>query len=136
MNVNGKVEERDLRSGVADVVVTDGFSGNIALKTIEGKDMMVYSVLKGTLTSSLKSKIAAGMIKKDLLALKDKLDYSEYGGAGLFGLASPVIKAHGSSNSRAIYNAIKQACHMIEYNVTDTIEKTIAAMEFIEEVNK
>ena len=78
--------------------------------------------------SSLKSKIAAGILKKDFKALKNKLDYSEYGGAGLFGLAAPVIKAHGSSNGRAIYNAIKQTSHMIEYKVTDVIKETIKEM--------
>src|SRR5690625_1466141 len=106
----GNVEARDLLEGVADVVVTDGFSGNIALKTIEGTAMMVFSLLKETFMSSLKTKIAARMVKSDLKKLNAKLDYSEYGGAGLFGLAAPVIKAHGSSNGRAIYNAIKQAC--------------------------
>lgn len=133
INFIGNVEARDLLEGVADVVVTDGFSGNVALKTIEGTAMMVFSLLKETFMSSLKTKIAAGMVKSDLKKLNDKLDYSEYGGAGLFGLAAPVIKAHGSSNGRAIYNAIKQACHMVEYQVTDTIEKTIFAMKSKEE---
>ena len=133
INFVGNVEARDLLEGVADVVVTDGFSGNVALKTIEGTAMMVFSLLKETFMSSLKTKIAAGMVKSDLKKLNDKLDYSEYGGAGLFGLAAPVIKAHGSSNGRAIYNAIKQACHMVEYQVTDTIEKTIFAMKSKEE---
>lgn len=78
--------------------------------------------------SSLKTKIAASIVKSDLKLLSDRLDYSEYGGAGLFGLAAPVIKAHGSSNDRAIYNAIKQACHMVEYDVTETIKTTIESM--------
>lgn len=129
INFIGNVEARDLLDGIADVVVTDGFSGNVALKTIEGTAMMVFSLLKDTFMSSFKTKLAAGLVKKDLKALSEKLDYSEYGGAGLFGLASPVIKAHGSSNSRAIFNAIKQACYMVEYRVTDTIEETIRNME-------
>ena len=133
INFIGNVEARDLLEGVADVVVTDGFSGNIALKTIEGTAMMVFSLLKETFMSSLKTKLAASMVKGDLKKLSAKLDYSEYGGAGLFGLAAPVIKAHGSSNGRAIYNAIKQACHMVEYNVTDTIEETILAIRADEE---
>lgn len=136
INFVGNVEARDLLEGVADVVVTDGFSGNVALKTIEGTAMMVFSLLKETFMSSLKTKIAAGMVKSDLKKLSAKLDYSEYGGAGLFGLAAPVIKAHGSSNGRAIYNAIKQACHMVEYQVTDTIEKTVLAMKSKEEDSK
>ncbi len=121
----GNVEARDLLSGVADVVVTDGFSGNIALKTIEGTAAMMFSLLKETFMSSVKTKIAAAMMKKNLKELKDKLDYSEYGGAGLFGLAAPVIKAHGSSNGQAIFNAIKQACHMVEHEVNATIEETV-----------
>jgi len=133
INFIGNVEARDLLNGIADVVVTDGFSGNIALKTIEGTAMMVFDLLKETLMSSFKTKVAAGLIKGDLKALSNKLDYSEYGGAGLFGLAAPVIKAHGSSNRRAIFNAVKQACHMIEYNVTATIEETIATIKTAEE---
>lgn len=129
INFVGNVEARDLLSGVADVVVTDGFSGNIALKTIEGTAMMMFSMLKETFMSSLKTKIAAGMVKGDLKGLKKKLDYSEYGGAGLFGLAAPVIKAHGSSDRRAIFSAIKQACHMVEFNVTQTIKTTMESIE-------
>jgi len=125
----GNVEARDLLDGVADVVVADGFSGNIALKTIEGTAMMVFSLLKETFMSSVKTKLAAGLIKNDLRSLRDKLDYSEYGGAGLFGLKSPVIKAHGSSKQRAIYNAIKQAGHMVENQVTSTIQETIENMK-------
>lgn len=125
----GNVEARDLLTGVSDVVVTDGFSGNVALKTIEGTAMGMFSMIKETFMSSLKTKIAAGMVKKDLRGLKDKLDYSEYGGAGLFGLAAPVIKTHGSSNARAIYNAINQACYMVENQVTDTIRTTIEQVE-------
>lgn len=129
INFIGNVEARDILSGTADVVVTDGFSGNITLKTIEGTAMTMFSMLKETFMSSVKTKIAAGMVKSDLKGLKNKLDYSEYGGAGLFGLSAPVIKAHGSSNSRAIFNAIKQATHMVEYNVTDTIKKTMETIE-------
>ncbi|HLR41150.1 MAG TPA: phosphate acyltransferase PlsX [Virgibacillus sp.] len=133
VNFIGNIESRDLLSGGADVVVTDGFSGNIALKTIEGTAMTVFSMLKRTFMSSLKTKVAAGLVKNDLKELSNQLDYSEYGGAGLFGLAAPVIKAHGSSQSRAVFNAIKQACHMVEYNVTETIETTVASLELNEE---
>jgi glycerol-3-phosphate acyltransferase PlsX len=129
INFIGNVEARDLFDGAADVVVTDGFSGNIALKTIEGTAATMFSLLKETFTSSLKTKIAAGMVKNDLKTLKNKLDYSEYGGAGLFGLAAPVIKAHGSSNRRALYNAIRQASHMVEYNVTETIKETVEKLD-------
>src|SRR5699024_3048568 len=128
INFIGNVEARDLFEGVADVIVADGFSGNIALKTIEGTASMLFTLLKETFMSSLKTKLAAGLIKGDLKTLSDRMDYSEYGGAALFGLAAPVIKAHGSSNERAIYNAIKQSCNMIELDVTETIQETIQSM--------
>lgn len=129
VNFIGNIEARDLLEGQADVIVTDGFSGNVALKTIEGTASMMFSLLKDTFTQNMKTKLAAGMIKSDLRNLRDQLDYSEYGGAGLFGLSAPVIKAHGSSNARAIYNAIRQASDMVENQVANTIEKTILSMD-------
>lgn len=128
INFVGNVEARDLLSGVADVVVTDGFSGNIALKTVEGTAMNMFKMLKATFMSSLKTKLAAAVLKKDLKGLKDQLDYAEYGGAALFGLKAPVVKAHGSSNDRAIYSAIKQTMTMVEYHVSETIADTIQSM--------
>ncbi|MFD2925488.1 phosphate acyltransferase PlsX [Halobacillus naozhouensis] len=129
INFVGNVEARDLLTGVADVVVTDGFTGNVTLKTLEGTAMTMFSMMKKTFMSSFKTKLAAGLVKNDLKQLKDQLDYSEYGGAGLFGLAAPVIKAHGSSNERAVYNAIRQACEMIERNVSTTIAGTMEELQ-------
>ncbi|WP_102027342.1 phosphate acyltransferase PlsX [Salirhabdus sp. Marseille-P4669] len=125
INFVGNVEARDFLDGVADVIVTDGFSGNVALKSIEGTALGMFRMIKQVLTSSLKTKLAAGVIKSDLKSLQGKLDYSEYGGAGLFGLAAPVIKAHGSSNEKAIFNAIKQTCQLVEQNVNGVIEETV-----------
>ncbi|WP_077622056.1 phosphate acyltransferase PlsX [Sediminibacillus massiliensis] len=133
VNFIGNVEARDLLEGAADVVVTDGFTGNVALKTIEGTAMMMFHMMKETFMSNMKTKLAAGLVKSDLKGLKAKLDYSEYGGAGLFGLSAPVIKAHGSSNARAIYNAINQARHMVEQNVTTMIEDTIGKIDLTNE---
>src|SRR5690625_6739059 len=96
----------------------------------------MFSMQKKTLTYTIKTKLVAGLIKSDLKDLQANLDYSEYGGAGLFGLAAPVIKAHGSSNSRAIYNAIVQACYMVEYHVTDTIKEMVQSIERDEEGEK
>ncbi|MGP4059791.1 phosphate acyltransferase PlsX [Halobacillus sp. H74] len=129
INFVGNIEARDLMSGVADVVVTDGFTGNVTLKTIEGTAMTMFSMIKQTFMTNFKTKIAAGLAKNDLKKLKDQLDYSEYGGAGLFGLSAPVIKAHGSSNERAVLNAIRQACQMVEQDVTTTISTTLEEME-------
>ncbi|MBD8035464.1 phosphate acyltransferase PlsX [Solibacillus sp. A46] len=127
-NFQGNVEARELLNGVADVVVTDGFTGNMVLKTIEGTAGTIFKMLKETLFSTTKTKIAAALVKNDLKQLKDKMDYTEYGGAALFGLKAPVIKAHGSSNARAIYSAIRQATIMVEHEVCETIAKTIEQM--------
>ncbi|MEG0472776.1 MAG: phosphate acyltransferase PlsX [Solibacillus sp.] len=127
-NFEGNVEARELLNGVADVVVTDGFTGNMVLKSIEGTAGTIFKMLKESFMSSTKSKLAAVLVKNDLKQLKDKMDYTEYGGAALFGLKSPVIKAHGSSNPKAIYSAIRQARIMVEHNVCETIAETIAQM--------
>lgn len=125
INFIGNVEARDLLDGAADVVVTDGFTGNMVLKTIEGTAMSVFKMLKQTLMSSLKTKLAAAVLKPDLATIKGKMDYTEYGGAGLFGLKAPVIKAHGSSDANAIYNSIRQAREMVANDVAGTIKKAI-----------
>jgi len=121
----GNVEARDLLNGVCDVVVTDGFTGNMVLKSIEGTALSIFKMLKATLMSSIKSKLAAAVLKPDLKALSAKMDYSEYGGAALFGLNAPVIKAHGSSDANAIYNAIRQAKDVVQSEVIPTIKQTI-----------
>lgn len=125
INFIGNVEARDLLMGAADVIVTDGFTGNMVLKTIEGTALGFFIMLKEVYMSSMKTKLSAALVKNELGGLKNKMDYSEYGGAGLFGLKAPIIKAHGSSNARAIYNAIRQARTMVQYEVTETIHETI-----------
>ncbi|KXH79950.1 phosphate acyltransferase PlsX [Sporosarcina sp. HYO08] len=125
----GNVESRDLLNGVADVVVTDGFTGNMVLKTIEGTAMSFFSMLKEVYSASFKSKLSAALVKDELRGLKNKMDYTEYGGAGLFGLNSPVIKAHGSSNANAILNAIRQARTMVQYDVCGTIRETVRKVD-------
>lgn len=126
VNFIGNVEARDLLDGVADVVVTDGFTGNMVLKTIEGTALSVFKMLKTTLYSSLKTKLAAAVLKPDLMQLKAKMDYSEYGGAGLFGLKAPVIKAHGSSDANSVFNAIRQTRDMVEKKVAPTIKDAVS----------
>lgn len=125
INFIGNVEARDLLMGVADVVVTDGFTGNMALKTIEGTALGFFTMLKEVYMSSMKTKMSAALVKKELSGLKKKMDYSEYGGAGLFGLNASIVKAHGSSNATAVFNAIRQTRTMIEYDVSGTIRDTI-----------
>lgn len=125
INFVGNVEARDLLEGPADVVVTDGFTGNMVLKTIEGTAMSVFSMLKTALMSNLKSKLAAGVLKPELRGIKNQMDYSEYGGAGLFGLKAPVIKAHGSSYANAFFNAIRQTREMVQHDVIENIRAMI-----------
>ncbi len=127
-NVNfvGNIEARELLEGHADVVVTDGFTGNVVLKAIEGTAASLFSMLKSTFTSSFKNKLAAGLIKSDLVELKNLMDYSEYGGAALFGLQAPVVKAHGSSNSNAVYHAIRQTREIVMNDVAETIKSAVA----------
>ncbi|WP_409292207.1 phosphate acyltransferase PlsX [Peribacillus sp. SCS-37] len=125
LNFAGNVEARDLLDGVADVVVTDGFTGNMVLKTTEGTALGMFQMLKTALTSNLKSKLAAAVLKPQFKELKGKLDYSEYGGAALFGLSAPVIKAHGSSDANAVFNAIRQTRDMVMNDVSGAISSMI-----------
>ncbi|MET4559218.1 phosphate acyltransferase PlsX [Lysinibacillus parviboronicapiens] len=129
LNFVGNVEARDLLEGVADVVVTDGFTGNMVLKSIEGTAGALFTMLKEAFMSSTKTKISAALMKNNLRDLKNKMDYTEYGGAGLFGLQAPVIKAHGSSNGKAIFSAIRQANTMVEHTVIPTITDTVRRLE-------
>ena len=110
LNFIGNIEGRDVIESKADVIVCDGFTGNIMLKTCEGVAMGMMKLMKETLMSSTKRK------------LKSFLDYSEYGGAPFLGVKGGVIKAHGSSNAKAIKNAINQAIHFVEGNVVEDIE--------------
>ena len=105
----GNVEARDIPDGDADVVVADGFTGNVVLKLTEGVASFLTGNLKEMFYSGLKHKLAALLVKDGLREFKAKMDYSEYGGAPLLGIARPVIKAHGSSNAKAFKNAIRQA---------------------------
>ncbi|MBQ0139256.1 MAG: phosphate acyltransferase PlsX [Kurthia sp.] len=122
----GNVEARELLNHAADVVVTDGFTGNMVLKTIEGIAGNIFGMLKEEFMASTKTKVAAVMMKKGLKNIKTKMDYSEYGGAPLFGLKAPVVKAHGSSKARAIYSAIRQTHIMVSHEVCPTIDSTIS----------
>ncbi|WP_209122422.1 phosphate acyltransferase PlsX [Alkalihalobacillus sp. BA299] len=126
LNFVGNVEARDLLSGTADVVVCDGFTGNIVLKATEGAAASLFTILKRELTSNLFSKLVAGLLKPSFLKIKKTMDYSEYGGAALFGLKAPVIKSHGSSDEVAFYHTIVQAREMVEHQVVTTIKNEVA----------
>ncbi|HEL1201484.1 TPA: phosphate acyltransferase PlsX [Streptococcus equi subsp. zooepidemicus] len=114
----GNVEARDLMSGVADVVVADGFTGNAVLKSIEGTAMSIMGQLKSAIAvGGVKAKLGALLLKSSLYDLKDTLDYSSAGGAVLFGLKAPLVKSHGSSDAKAIFHTIKQVRTMLETDV-------------------
>lgn len=129
LNFIGNVEARDLLEGVADVVVTDGFTGNMVLKTMEGTAASVMRMMKTALTASLKAKVGAALILPQLKGIKKMMDYTEHGGALLAGIKRPVIKAHGSSDAKAIVNAIRQARDMVKNEVTEIIQEQVAALE-------
>lgn len=121
----GNLEARDMPKGVCQVAVSDGFTGNIALKLYEGMGSFFAGELKGMLTDGLTGKIAALLIMKKVKAFKKKLDYKEVGGAVLMGISKPVIKAHGSSDARAFYNAIRQAKQCVEGDVIGEISRAL-----------
>ncbi len=129
VNFIGNIEARHVPLGEADVVVTDGFTGNIMLKLYEGMGKFFTTELKDMLTSGLKNKLAALMIMPSVKDFKKKVDYTEYGGAPLLGAAKPVIKAHGSSNAKAFYNAVRQAKAFTETGVIDETTKALAQMK-------
>ncbi|CAM3325220.1 phosphate acyltransferase PlsX [Vagococcus fessus] len=118
INFTGNIEARDLLTGAADVVVTDGFTGNAVLKATEGTAMSLMSVLKKSiLGAGLKGKIGALLLKDALRGMKKELDYSSHGGAVLFGLKAPVVKTHGSTGPEAVSHTIRQIHTMLESNV-------------------
>lgn len=129
INFAGNVEARDVLSGDYDVVVTDGFSGNIAIKSMEGLAASVFTILKKEISSSFKSKIGALFMKKSLKAVKAKLDYNKYGGAVFLGAKKIIIKSHGSSKSSAVTAAVLQAVAALEGGVNAAIESGLAEIE-------
>jgi glycerol-3-phosphate acyltransferase PlsX len=128
-NFIGNVEPRDIPMGVCDVVVTDGFSGNIVLKLTEGLAKMFMTNIKKVFLKSLKTKIAALLVKDSIGEFKSKMSYKEYGGAPLLGVAKPVIKAHGSSDATAFKNAIRQAKEYIQADVIKIITDGISELK-------
>ncbi len=117
----GNAEPRDIFDSEFDVVVADGFVGNVIIKTIEGAAKMIFGSVKEKLTSSLRAKIGALLIKSSLRSIRDDFDYSSYGGAPLIGVEGAVVKAHGSSDAKAIFNAVRQARHMLLGNVVEKV---------------
>lgn len=128
INFIGNIESRDVLYGAADVIVTDGFTGNILLKAIEGAGLYFARELKGIFMKSVLTKLSALMVSGGIRGFKRKFDYNETGGAPLLGISKPVIKAHGSANAVAFKNAIGQAYEFVNTGIIGKIEKDIGFM--------
>jgi glycerol-3-phosphate acyltransferase PlsX len=125
LNFIGNVEGKDLFSGRSDIIICDGFVGNVALKVSESLAEAMYEFLKRHLTSSIMGKIGIGLLKSNLSRFKKETDYSEYGGAPLLGVNGVVIIGHGRSSGKAIKNAIRFAKEEVERNVNNKIIEEI-----------
>jgi len=128
LNFYGNIEARDVFSGHADVVVTDGFTGNVFLKTCEGTAMFQMQAIKKEITRGFWTKVGALLLRPAFERVKDVLDYSTYGGAPLLGLQGCVVKCHGSSDFRAIANGIYQAERFLQNDVESVITSTLFNM--------
>ena len=129
LNFVGNVEGRDVPMGTVDVVVCDGFSGNVLLKSIEGTAMFMGSLMSKMFKKNLLSYLAAALVKKDIKELKKLMDYREIGGTQFLGIKKPVIKAHGSSDALAFRNAVRQAVNAAENDINIELEQALAAMK-------
>ena len=129
INFAGNIEPRDVPTGAVDVVVCDGFTGNVILKLTEGLAKTLVGQLRPIFTRNLLSKLAFLAVKDGMKEFKKKMDADEYGGAPLLGTAKPVIKAHGSSNAKAVKNAIRQAKRCVEMNLSQIMQENLAALD-------
>ena len=135
INFIGNVEARDVPLGAVDVVVCDGFSGNVLLKSIEGTAMFMGSLLKKAFKKNLLTKLGAGLAMSGIKDVIGLLDYNAVGGTMLLGISKPVVKAHGSSNEVAVYNAVKQAMECVESGICEDIKANIDKMTLPKEVS-
>lgn len=127
LNFVGNVEGRDVPAGGVDVIVADGFTGNIILKLTEGVAMQLVSGLKQQIMKNTIGKLGGLLLKRNLTDFKRMLDYTEYGGAPLLGINGLIVKAHGSSNAKAFMNAIKYAQIGIESGLVDEIRQKVSS---------
>ena len=125
----GNVEGTGVFTGGVDVVVTDGFTGNVLLKSTEGVIKYMMKSLKGVFYASTPNKLAAAVLKKDLKAMAKSMDVNEVGGTALVGISKPVIKAHGSSNAASMFAAIRQAKIFVESGIIADITENIEYMK-------
>lgn len=126
INFVGNLEARDALTGEYDIIICDGFSGNVLVKSTEGTAKMVMGRLKTAIKSSLKSKIGALMMKKSLKSLKSAMDYHSYGGAPFLGVKKPIVKTHGSSNELSTRVSIENIIRMYEHDIISAIERGVS----------
>ena len=129
INFVGNVEGTDVFAGKAEVVVTDGFTGNVLLKTTEGVIKFMMGALKGVFYKSTVNKLAAAVLKGDLKEMKKSMDVNEVGGTALIGISKPVVKAHGSSNAASIFAAVRQAIAFADSGLISDINANIEYMK-------
>ena len=133
INFAGNMEARDLLKGDYDVVVCDGFSGNVLCKSTEGACLEMLKLLKGTLTKNFKTKMGALLLKKDIMGLKNFMDYNNYGGAVLLGCSKTVVKAHGSSKALSFKHCVEQAYNIEKNGLRDAIDAAVRATAEVNE---
>lgn len=131
MNFVGNVEARDVPKSACDVIVCDGFTGNVILKLTEGLAWNILQVIKKKFTDGVKAKLGAALLIDKLGELKKEFDYSEYGGAPILGVKGPIVKMHGSSGANAVKNTILKAIPFVEEKVVETIQNSVLEIEEI-----
>ena len=124
-NFKGNIEAREILEHKYDIVIADGFAGNVLLKTIEGVASTLGSMIKGIFMESIITKISALLVKSGITKFKKKFDYSEYGGAFLLGIKKPSIKVHGSADENALYYAVQQAKQIHKTKLYDIMIETM-----------
>ncbi len=129
LNFIGNIEARDIPADAGDVIVSDGFTGNVILKLYEGVAMTLMNKIKDIFMASVSNKIAAAIVLKDMKKLKKAMDYNEYGGAPIMGCAKPVFKAHGSAKAKTFYNALRLTKAYVAGDVIGEISRSVAEFD-------
>lgn len=131
MNFIGNVEAREVPKGICDVIVADGFTGNVILKLTEGLAWNILQVIKKKFTDGARAKLGAALLLNKMGELKKEFDYSEYGGAPILGVKGPIVKMHGSSNANAVKNTILKGIPYVTEHVVEIIQNSVLEIEEI-----
>ncbi|MBQ7702953.1 MAG: phosphate acyltransferase PlsX, partial [Firmicutes bacterium] len=125
LNFKGNIEARDVPKGKVDVIVTDGFTGNIILKLTEGMAWNIFKTIKKKFTNGLHARVGSLLLVDKLMELKKEFDYAEYGGAPILGVKKPVVKMHGSSSAKGVRSTILKAIDFVDEDVINIIQESI-----------